>query len=138
MSFKTAQQLMNDNLIVKHYAGSHAYGTSLPTSDTDFRGIFCADPINIRTPFFPIKECEDSSEEDTKLFEIAHFMKLAVDCNPNIIETLWIDQSNIVYAHEAFKILQNHRHELLNKRILMTTAGYATAQLKNYQNQTII
>ncbi len=44
------QQLMKQNTIVKHYAGSLSYGTNLPSSDVDFRGIFSAAPINIRTP----------------------------------------------------------------------------------------
>ena len=58
LKIRTSQELMHDNLLVKHYAGSKAYGTSLPTSDTDFRGIFVADPINVRTPFFPVREVE--------------------------------------------------------------------------------
>jgi predicted nucleotidyltransferase len=76
MKVRTAQELMRDNMLVKHRAGSHAYGTAIATSDLDFRGVFVADPVNVRTPFFPVYEAEDQLEEDTKLFELAHFMKL--------------------------------------------------------------
>ncbi|MBV1952715.1 MAG: nucleotidyltransferase domain-containing protein [Cycloclasticus sp.] len=121
---------MKDNMLVKHYAGSIAYGTNLPTSDVDFRGIFCADPINILTPFYAVRECEDNTEEDTKLFELSHFMKLAIDCNPNVVESLWVDESDITHSTPAYEFLRSHRHELLSKKIAFTTSGYALSQLK--------
>lgn len=127
---KTAQQLMQDNMLVKHYAGSHAYGTSLPTSDVDFRGIFCADPVNIRTPFYPIKEVDDTSEEDTKFYELFQFMRLSLDCNPNVIETLWVDDKDIVFRTPAYDHLRAHAQALLSSKIAFTTSGYALAQLK--------
>jgi predicted nucleotidyltransferase len=130
MKPRSAQTLMQENTLVKHYAGSIAYGTNLPTSDVDFRGIFCGDQINVRTPFFPVRECEDSLEEDTKLYELAHFMKLCLDCNPNIIETLWVDDGDIVATSDAYKHLRDNRHKLLSSKIAFTTSGYALSQLK--------
>ena len=127
---KTPQQLMHDNCIVKHYAGSKAYGTSLPTSDTDFRGVFVADPVNVRTPFYPIREVEDSTEEDTKLYELAQFMKLCLDCNPNVIETLWVDEQSIIHQTPAYRLLRDNAAGLLSSKIAFTTTGYALAQLK--------
>ena len=127
---RTATELMSKNLLVKHYAGSHAYKTSLPSSDVDFRGIFCSDPINLLTPFFPIRECEDQTEEDTKFYELAHFMKLCLDCNPNIIETLWVDNADIVATSPAYVHLRNHREELLSSKVAFTFSGYAVSQLK--------
>lgn len=127
---KTAQQLMTDNLLVKHYAGSRAYGTNLPTSDTDFRGIFLADPVNIRTPFYPVKEVDDSTEEDTKLYELWQFMKLTLDCNPNVVETLWVDVKDVTYSTPAYEMLRAAAPKLLSSKIAFTTSGYALAQLK--------
>lgn len=129
-SLKSAQDLMKENMLVKHYAGSISYGTNLPTSDEDFRGVFCADPVNIRTPFFTVRECEDVDEEDTKLYELSHFMKLCVECNPNIIETLWCSDEDIVFRTPAYDLLREHRHKLLSSKIAFTTSGYAISQLK--------
>lgn len=129
-TIRTAQDLMKHNLLVKHYAGSRAYGTALPTSDTDFRGIFVADPINVRTPFYTVKEVDDSSEEDTKLYELWQFMKLTLDCNPNVIETLWVDESSIIATSPGYQLLRDHRRELLSSKIAFTTSGYALSQLK--------
>lgn len=129
-SFRSAQELMRDNMLVKHLAGSHAYGTSLPTSDVDYRGVFSADPVNIRTPFFTVREAEDVTEEDTKLYELSHFMKLCLDCNPNVVETLWVSDEDITFRTAAYDMLRAHRHSLLSKKIAFTTSGYALAQLK--------
>lgn len=117
-------------MLVKHYAGSHAYGTALPTSDTDFRGIFCADPVNLLTPFFKIQESSDTTEEDTKLYELSHFIKLCTDCNPNIVETMWVDDDDITFRTPAYDLLREHRELMLSSKIAFTTSGYALAQLK--------
>lgn len=130
MKPRTAQELMVANCLCKHYAGSHAYGTNIATSDVDFRGIFVADPVNIRTPFYPVKEVEDSSEEDTKFYELAQFMKLALDCNPNVIETLWVDRSDVVHSTPAYELLRSYAPQLLSSKIAFTTSGYALSQLK--------
>lgn len=130
MKVRTAEELMKENMLVKHYAGSIAYGTNLPTSDVDFRGIFCADPVNVRTPFYTVRESTDVEEEDTKLHELAHYMKLALDCNPNIIETLWVDDSDITFRTAAYDLLRDNRHRLLSSKLAFTFSGYALSQLK--------
>jgi len=127
---RSAEELMRDNLIVKHKAGSHAYGTNIATSDEDFRGIFGCDPINLITPFFPIRESTDVSEEDTKFYELAHFVNLCLGCNPNIVETLWVEDEDIVFKTEAYDHLRDHRVELLSSKAAFTFSGYAIAQLK--------
>ena len=127
---RQANELMTENLIVKHRAGSHAYGTNIATSDEDYRGIFCADPVNVRTPFFPIREVEDTSEEDTKLYEVATYLKLCTDCNPNIIETLWVDESDVTFTSPAYELLREHRSKLLSSKAAFTFSGYAVSQLK--------
>lgn len=125
-----AQELIANNLIVRHLGGSHAYGMSTPQSDVDYRGIFFAPEQSVRTPFFPIKEVSDSTEEDTKYHELTHFMKLVTDCNPNIIETLWVDEKVIEVTSPAYEHLRAHRSELLSKKAAFTFTGYAFAQLK--------
>lgn len=127
---RTLQQLMTDNLIVKHLAGSHAYGTSTPASDVDYRGIFVADPVNVRTPFFKVEEAKDTNEEDTVLYELGQYMKLTLECNPNVVETLWVDQKDIVVSTPAYELLRACRQQLLTTKIAYTTSGYALAQLK--------
>lgn len=117
------------DLIVKHLAGSKAYGTNLPTSDTDIRGLFCAEPKSILTPFFPIRE-KVGEGEDEKYYELTNFIKLYVDCNPNIIETLWVRDADIIVKNEVYDYLRSKRSDMLSKKIVFTFTGYAFAQLK--------
>lgn len=130
MKNRTATELMTENLIIKHRAGSHAYSTNIATSDEDYRGIFVADPINVRTEFFPIREVEDTTEIDTKFYELSHFMKLCLDQNPNIVESLWTADEDIIFRTPAYDLLRDVRHELLSSKIAFTYSGYAIAQLK--------
>lgn len=118
------------NQIVKHYAGSLAYGTNLPDSDVDIRGIFCADRREISTPFFPVNEVTLQDEEDGKMYELSKFMQLYLDCNPNIVETLWIDEEDIILSSSMYRYLRFFNERLLSSKAAFTFSGYALSQLK--------
>lgn len=123
-----------DNLIVRHLAGSHAYGTNIETSDVDYRGIFIADKKYILTPFFTVGEVSDPNEEDTKYYELNKYIELYLDANPNILETLWVDEKDIEFKTEMYDILRSHRQELLSKKIAFTYTGYAHNQVTRMKN----
>lgn len=119
-----------DTTIVRHLAGSHAYGTNIEGSDLDIRGIFAAPEKYIRTPFFTVKEVEVQDEEDTKLYELTQFMKLYLEMNPNIVETLWVDPTDIEFKNEVYDHLRDNAQALLSKKAAFTFSGYAVSQLK--------
>jgi len=115
--------------IVEMYSGSHAYGTAIPTSDVDIRGIFVADPISVRTPFFSIDEIE-LPDSDTKFYELNKFVQLLVGQNPNIIELVWVNSQHVIASSPAYEMLRQSRTRFLTSKIGVTTAGYALSQLK--------
>lgn len=119
-----------DNLIVSHMAGSHAYGMSTPESDVDVRGIFCADAVNIRTPWFPVREQTIANMDDAKVYELTNFMKLYLDCNPNIVESLWVTDKSIIQTSPAYDLLRKYRQDLLSSKVAFTFSGYAMSQMK--------
>lgn len=124
-------ELNDQNIIVKHYAGSLAYGTNLPTSDVDIRGIFCAPKKYALTPWHNVREITLPDEEDGKVLELTHFMDLYLGANPNILETLWVDDSFLIQTdNEAFNYLVSHREDLLSSKVAFTFSGYALSQLK--------
>lgn len=129
-----ATELLNKNLICKVMSGSHSYGTATEDSDVDMRGIFCSDPINLLTPFYPVKEVVDETEEDTKFFELSHYMKLLIDQNPNILEVLWVRDEDVLTTTPAYEYFRKHRKDFLSSKIAFTTTGYAFAQLKRIKN----
>lgn len=119
-----------DYTIVRHLAGSHAYGTNIETSDVDIRGIFVAPQEYTRTPFYTVNEVTDETQEDTKLFELNNFIKLYTDMNPNIVETLWVPDSAIIQKTEVYDHLCSYRQQLMSKKAAFTFSGYAISQLK--------
>ncbi len=114
--------------ITKH--GSHAYGTNLPTSDLDLRGIFVAPQSYYHGFLNVIEQVEQKAPEDFVLFELRKFFKLAVDANPNVLELLYTDPSDHIWYTTALDKLLEHRDLFLSRKIKHTFSGYAAAQLK--------
>lgn len=130
---------MNNNkfleqTIVKHLAGSQAYGTSTPESDTDYRGIFLANKEFIITPFYNVKEVSDSKEEDTKFYELNQYLRLYTEANPNILESLWVEPEHIVESTEIYDYLRSFNQQLLSSKIAFSYTGYAYNQVKRMSN----
>jgi predicted nucleotidyltransferase len=127
---RNPQEMAHDNLIVSHIAGSLAYGTNLPTSDRDVRGVFCVDKEFYLSPWHSCGEVNVSGEEDTKYYEVSKFLTLVVDQNPNILETLWVRQEDILHADYSYRWMRRMRQELLCTKAKHTYCGYAHEQLK--------
>lgn len=110
-------------------AGSHAYGTSLPTSDLDIRGIAAA-PLEYRDGFFQRFEQAEWKEPDTVVYELRKFFALAADCNPNVLEHLWTADEDVLTITPAGERLRAARALFLSQKALHTFRGYAISQLK--------
>jgi hypothetical protein len=124
-----AKQIATENLIFECMAGSHAYGTSTPTSDVDKRGICIAPPDIALSCVKGFDQYEDP-DSDRVIYELKKFVKLAADNNPNIIELLFTGEENILYCHPAFARIRQNAHLFLSKKAKFTFSGYAMAQLK--------
>jgi len=124
------QSLLKTNMLVKHLAGSHAYGTAMETSDTDYRGLFYVSEDSIISPWFNVDQITDPSEEDTVYYELRKFMKLLVVQNPNIIETLWVKDEDVIFRTPVYDYLRANRELLLSSKVAFTYSGYASAQIK--------
>lgn len=109
--------------------GSHAYGTSLPSSDLDLRGIAIA-PKEYYLGFGQVFEQAEQKVPDLVVFELRKFMKLAADANPNVLELLHTDDSDHVVTSPLFEKLHENRHLFLSRKAKHTFSGYAVSQLK--------
>jgi predicted nucleotidyltransferase len=110
-------------------AGSRAYGMATPTSDLDHRGLFVAPPEYVLGAFKSIEQVE-YSDQDTVIYELGKFVKLASDANPNIIELLFTDGDAVLFTTPTFERLKAQAHLFLSKKARHTFSGYAMAQLK--------
>lgn len=113
--------------LVKH--GSQAYGTSLPTSDLDIKGVAIPPPPYFLGSLHRFEQAE-SKDPDAVVFDIRKFVALAADCNPNIIEILFVDESDFLITSHWSDVLREHRDLFLSKRAQNSFSGYAMAQLK--------
>lgn len=123
------KKIAEDNLIYECIAGSKAYGLDTPKSDTDTRGIFIPPKEMIYSPTMNMEQyCDDT--KDRTIFSLFKFANLAVACNPNIIELLYVDQEDIISKHPLMDLLLDNRDIFLSQKARHTFSGYAMSQLK--------
>jgi predicted nucleotidyltransferase len=112
---------------VRH--GSHAYGTNTPTSDLDIRGAVIP-PKEYLFGFMQHFEQAESKEPDLVLYDLRKFMTLAADGNPNVVEVLYVDSSDVMQMTPLGERLIEHRDLFLSQRMRFSFAGYAASQMK--------
>jgi hypothetical protein len=117
------------NTIFLTLHGSHAYGTSTPTSDVDVKGI-AIPPAEYYLGFNKVFEQAEFKEPDGVVYELRKFFRLARDCNPNIIEVLNTDESDWIGITPLGRKIMDNRDLFISMKAKHTFSGYAHAQLK--------
>lgn len=114
--------------------GSRAYGTSLPTSDHDVRGIVIPPKVYFYGFLHHFEQTQSKKDDvETVLFDLRKFMKLAADGNPNVLEILFVHPEDRLVVTPVGQRLLDHREMFLSKKIKHTFSGYAVSQLKRIQ-----
>lgn len=119
-------------LLVTH--GSHAYGTAIETSDVDVKGV-AVPPSEYFTGFSKTFEqaVQKAPHPDLVVYDIRKFFQKAAECNPNFLETIWVDEDDIRIVTPAGRLLLDARESFLSKKVRHTFSGYAHSQLKRIQ-----
>lgn len=134
-------QEVEDRAILIALTGSRGYGLATEMSDYDYRGVFIATkPYYLGFDQIEQKENGWLTESgrfsylshDTCIYELKKFLKLSADNNPNILELLWF--KDYVHLTEVGKVLQQHKHLFLSKKVKHTYAGYGYAQIKKLES----
>ena len=138
-------------LIVLNLAGSKLYGNSTPSSDTDYRGVFIASKDSKLGILGTVEQLEGVDvwkslvaagldlipTDDIVIYELNRFIALAIDNNPNIMDTLCFDYNNpefTVYVNEKGKELIDNKHLLISSKLKFTFSGYAISQLQRIKS----
>ncbi len=115
-------------LIYKTYVGSHSYGTNTKDSDVDTRGI-CIPPESYLLGLDNFEQKEVSGSDEV-IYSLKKFVHLALNNNPNILDSLFVAPNHIIYSNEFGKELRDLRYDFLSKKVYKTYGGYAYSQLK--------
>ena len=106
--------------------GSRAYGTDLPTSDHDRRGVF----ILPKAQFYGLTDMPQVSDErnDNVYYELRRFFDLLAKNNPNMLELLAMPEDCVLHRHPLFMLIKPEL--FLSKLCRHTFAGYAISQIQ--------
>lgn len=113
--------------------GSQAYGTNLPTSDTDYAGVFIQKETDILGTRY--KEQINDDKNDTVFYEIRRFLELLASNNPTILELLNTPEDCVIYIDPLFKKIIERRDEFITKTCSKSFGGYGIQQIKKARGQ---
>jgi hypothetical protein len=131
------------NKIVKMVFGSHLYGTSTSSSDTDYKGIYipslkdCILNNISKTINFNTKEgsCKNTVDDvDEEYYSIQYFMKLALQGEMIVIDMLHAPADKIICSSQIWNEVQNNRSRFYSKN-LFGYLGYIRKQTAKYSSK---
>jgi predicted nucleotidyltransferase len=113
--------------------GSHAYGTNVETSDTDYAGVFIQPIEDILG--FGYKEQINDDKNDIVIYEIKRFLQLLESNNPTVLELLNTPDNCIIYKHPIFNEVLNNRDKFITKICAKSFGGYGKMQIQKAKGQ---
>ena len=113
--------------------GSHAYGTNIETSDTDYAGVFIQSQEDIFG--FGYKEQINDDTNDTVIYEIKRFLQLLSSNNPTVLELLNTPEDCIIYKDPIFNLVLENRDKFITKVCAKSFGGYGKMQIQKAKGQ---
>jgi predicted nucleotidyltransferase len=137
---------IEDGMILFCMSGSHAYGLNTEMSDKDYKGV-CIAPKKFYVSLETFEQKDKGWEEeshpcsmfpeldgsDTVVYEVRRYLRLILSQNPNILEMLWQEPQDYIYLGDRGRVLIDHKHQLLSRKISGTFVQYARAQIKKME-----
>lgn len=131
--FLQTNKNLGNNIFLLTLGGSRAYGTNLPTSDVDIRGI-AATPIETICGLKPDFEQVVETNTDTVIYSMQKMLQLLINCNPNTIEILGCKPEHYLYLSEEGQMILRHAGDFLSIKAINTFGGYADAQYNRLEH----
>lgn len=133
---------MNIDLIVKMQFGSHVYGTSVPTSDQDFKGVYLPSRGSIllgrvqdtivRTTKNDLTAKNTADDTDLEIFSLKQFLKLVIEGQTCALDMVFTPRSFYIgKPSPAWEAIQKHKFDFLHSGIT-AYFGYARTQAAKY------
>lgn len=131
-NFLRTNPRLGNRIILLGLGGSYAYGTNNENSDIDFRGI----TLNLPSDLLGLTQFEqyEDNDTDTVIYSFHKVVKLLLECNPNTIEMLGLEEEQYLIKTALGQELLDNKDLFLSKRAAKSFGGYASAQLRRLQN----
>lgn len=125
----TVEDIREQGLIIfEVISGSRAYGTNLPHSDTDIRGVFMM-PQSLLFGLHQVDQVQNDSN-DIVFYELRRFVEMLGQNNPNIMELLNIPEDCIIDKHPVFDLILSEKDKFITTKCQYTFGSYAAEQIK--------
>ena len=142
-----------NNLCLETVMGSVAYGVSSDESDVDVYGI-CLPPKELVFPHLAgeipgfgtqLQRFEQWQEHhvraldkewDFQVFGIVKFFQLAMENNPNVIDSLFTPRRCVLSSTAVGEYIREHRRDFLHKGAWHKFKGYAYSQLNKIRTKS--
>lgn len=129
------------NTIVEMVFGSHLYGTSSPSSDKDFKGVYVPSITDMMLSRFPksynqntkqnSSEKNTSEDTDKEVYSLHYFLELAKKGETVALDMLHAPSSAWLLSTWQWEYLVNRRSMFYTKN-LSSLVGYARKQAAKY------
>ena len=128
-AFLHTNPLLGSRIMLLGVSGSYGYGTNREGSDIDFRGV----ALNLPSDLIGLTSFEqyEDTATDTVIYSFNKLVNLLLNCNPNTIEILGLDEEQYVIKTPVGQELLDHRQLFLSKRAAASFGHYADAQLRH-------
>ena len=130
--FIKSNERLGERIMLLGIGGSYAYGTNNENSDIDLRGVTLQLPSDL-IGLTEFEQYEDSTT-DTVIYGFNKLVKLLLECNPNTVEILGLDEEQYLIKSRLGEELLDNSRLFLSKRAIKSFGGYADAQLRRLQN----
>ena len=113
-------------------SGCYGYGTNREGGDIDFRG----ETLNLPSDLLGLTSFEqfEDRKTDTVIYGFNKLVSLLLNCNPNTIEILGLDEDQYLIRSSLGQELLDHKQLFLSRRAAASFGHYADAQLRRLQN----
>lgn len=119
--------------ILQGVVGSQAYGLANADSDYDRKGVYVSPPFALLS-LDPPRDTVVQTDPDYEFHEVGKFCRLALKCNPTVLEQLFLEDYEILTPEG--RILIHNRSAFLSARCVRGAfGGYAMDQIKRLQRR---
>lgn len=132
---------MTDKTIVKMHFGSHLYGTNVPDSDMDFKGVFLPSARDILLGRIPKSKVQNSKtgsatknskyDVDLEMYSLHYFLELACKGETVALDMLHAPEHMLLEDSMTWRFIWCHRDRFYTKN-LNAFVGYARRQAAKY------